>query len=373
MGNRTNKLIVDLNAIDRNIKEMKKLIADQEFYAVVKADSYGLGSQVISKHIHKDVDGYCVSSITEGLELRQVGIEKEILNLGFTQIEELDMACESRISICLYDLQVAKEMNSLLEKSAKKIKGHLKLDTGHGRLGFRQSEKSIEEIVELSKLGNIEIVGVFSHLATADEEDESYTLKQKEIFDYMINELEEKGVYLGKKHLANDAGFIKHGISYDLVRSGISLYGCYPSELLEQENAIELSKTFNWISKVSYVKYIEAGDYLSYGRTFKADRRMKIATVAVGYADGYKRAYSNKGHVLINGQRANVVGRVTMDQIMVDVSDIDQVNIGDIVTLIGKDGENEITVEMLAEWEDTINYEIMTSISKRVDRIYIGV
>lgn len=370
MKNRTNRLLIDIGAIKNNIKSLKALIGDSEFYAVIKADAYGLGAYEISQEIEDQVDGFCVSSIDEALELRRAGIKKEVLNLGFTQESELEEAVDNGVSIALYDYKLALLFNELLDSINGKLKVHIKLDTGHGRLGFRDIPSSIDEIEKISKLDNLEIAGVFSHFSTADEEDVNYTIFQKNTFDSMIARLEERSINLGKKHLSNDAGFIKHGIKYDLVRSGISMYGCYPSDVLAKEREVELSKVFSWYSKVSFVKEVEAGTSISYGRTFIAEKRMKIATVAVGYADGYRRSFSNKGYVLIKGQEAPVVGRITMDQTMVDVTDINGVTIGDKVTLIGEDEGREISVEMLADWDNTINYEIMTSISKRVDRIY---
>lgn len=370
MKNRTNRLLIDIGAIKNNIKSLKALIGDSEFYAVIKADAYGLGAYEISQEIEDQVDGFCVSSIDEALELRRAGIKKEVLNLGFTQESELEEAVDNEVSIALYDYKLALLFNELLDSINGKLKVHIKLDTGHGRLGFRDIPSSIDEIEKISKLDNLEIAGIFSHFSTADEEDVNYTIFQKNTFDSMIARLEERSINLGKKHLSNDAGFIKHGIKYDLVRSGISMYGCYPSDVLAKEREVELSKVFSWYSKVSFVKEVEAGTSISYGRTFIAEKRMKIATVAVGYADGYRRSFSNKGYVLIKGQEAPVVGRITMDQTMVDVTDINGVTIGDKVTLIGEDEGREISVEMLADWDNTINYEIMTSISKRVDRIY---
>ncbi|MDO5027548.1 MAG: alanine racemase [Tissierellia bacterium] len=366
---KTNRVIVDTQAIRFNISELKKLIGQKKFYAVVKADAYGLGSVEIAKRIDDLVDGYCVSSIFEALEIREVS-QKEILNLGYTQLQEVETAALKKISIAIYDLAYAKKIDEILKEKSLKLIGHIKIDTGHGRLGFRKSKEALDEIVEVSKLSNIKLEGIFSHLATADEDDDKHTFDQKEIFDFMIKALEDRGLYFDLKHLANDAGFIKYDFTYDLVRSGICLYGSYPSKLLEEEGQVQLKNTFSWLSKVSFVKYIEKGASISYGRTFTAPRRMKIATIAVGYADGYKRSNSNKAYVLIKGKKAPVLGRVTMDQTMVDVSYIDDVEIGDDVVLVGQSGDLCLTPDDLALWSDTICYEIMTSISKRVHRIY---
>lgn len=367
---RTNKVIIDITAIRKNINNLKKKASKARFYAVIKADAYGLGSVEIMKHIDDIVDGYCVSSVSEAMELRDGATKREILNLGYTQLSEVETVASNYISIAIYDLEYAKKINQILEDKNLRIKGHIKLDTGHGRLGFRKSPQALDQIIEISKLSNIDLVGIFSHLATADEEDVSHTIEQRDIFQYFIDQLEERGLSFKEKHLANDAGFIKHDFYYDLVRSGICLYGSYPSDLLEEERQVDLYPTFEWLSRVSFVKEVEEGTSISYGRTFIAPSKMKIATVAVGYADGYKRANSNVGYVLIRGQKAPIVGRVTMDQTMVDVTNIEGVQIGDDVTLIGKNGDLRIRPEDLALWADTISYEIMTSISKRVFRDY---
>lgn len=365
-----NKLIIDLNAIKYNIDQMRKISKASLFYAVLKADAYGLGSIEIMKAIDEKVDGYCVSCVEEGVELREAGTKKEILNLGYTPLDLVEEASRKKISLSIYDFTYAKKIDDLLASLGRTITSHIKLDTGHGRLGFNKSEKSIDEIVKISKLKNIRLEGVFSHLATADEKDTSYTLKQKEKFDHMVDKLKERGLEFKKRHLANDAGFIKHKISYDLVRSGICLYGLYPSNLLKEEGEIDLKECFEWRSKVSFVKSVSKGTSISYGRTYIADKDMQVATVAVGYADGYKRSNSNRGFVLIKGKKLPVIGRVTMDQIMVDVTGVNGVAIGDDVILIGKSMDETISADDLADWSETISYEIITSISKRVTRIY---
>lgn len=366
-----NRLIVDLDSIRYNIDQLKKISKAPKFYAVVKADAYGLGAIEIMKAIDDRVDGYCVSSIEEGIELRQTGTKKEILNLGYTPLSLVERASEFAISIAIYDLDYSRKIDDILAPLGMKVIGHIKLDTGHGRLGFRKSDKSLDQIVEIAKLKSIRLEGVFSHLATADERDTSFTKEQKEIFDYMVSHLEARGLIFAKKHLANDAGFIKHKISYDLVRSGICIYGLYPSDLLKEEGEVDLKEAFEWHSQVSFVKEVDKGSSISYGRTFIADRKMRVATIAIGYADGYKRSNSNRGYVLIKGKKAPVIGRVTMDQTMVDVSEIERVEIGDEVVLIGRSKDLAISADDLAQWQDSISYEIITSISKRVHRSYI--
>ena len=368
--NEINRVIVSLDAVRKNIINLKNKAKGKKLFAVVKANGYGLGSSKISTNVEDIVDGYCVSNLEEALELRNAGIKKEILILGFVQAEDVVIASQNDITISLYDLELSKELSRILEDKGLTIRAHIKLDTGHGRLGFLPSEDYEKQILEISKLNTFIIEGAYSHLSTADEKDTTYTEKQHQIFDTMCSKIEEIGVKLDIKHLANDAGLIKHGYKYDLVRTGIGIYGFYPSDVLQEEGQVELFPSFEWISKVSFVKEIQANQAISYGRTFISKKPMKIATVSVGYADGYKRDFSNRAYVLINGRKADIVGRVTMDQMMVDVTDIENVTIGDDVVLVGKSGSETIKLEQLAAWADTITYEIMTSISERVHRLY---
>lgn len=370
--NEINRVIINLDSIRQNIMNLKEKAVGADFYAVVKANGYGLGSAKISKFVEDIVDGYCVSNLEEALALREAGIKKEILILGFIQEEDILIAAENDLTISLYDKDFTEFIDHILVDNELKIKAHVKIDTGHGRIGFLINDECVDKIVDLFQLKSIDIEGIFSHLSSADEKDVEYTLEQKEKFDWIVEKIESRGVMFSKKHLSNDAGLIKHGLYYDIVRSGIGMYGFYPSDLLKEEREIELTPSFEWISRVSFVKSIDAGQAISYGRTFVSERPMKIATVSVGYADGYKRCLSNKSYVLINGKRANVIGRVTMDQMMVDVTDIENVNMKDDVVLIGRSEDEYISIEQLARWADTISYEIMTSISERVHREYIS-
>lgn len=371
--NEINRVIINLDSIKQNILNLRQKAEGAQFYAVVKANGYGLGSVKISKYVEDIVDGYCVSNLEEALALRNAGIKKEILILGFIQEEDILIAAKNVLTISLYDSDFSSFIDDVLEDNGYTIKAHVKIDTGHGRIGYQINEENVNKIVDLFKLKSINIEGIFSHLSTADELDVEYTKKQKEKFDWMVQRVESHGLNFKKKHLSNDAGLIKHGLYYDIVRSGIGMYGFYPSDLLKEEREVELIPSFTWLSRVSFVKDIEAGQAISYGRTFISDKPMKIATVSVGYADGYKRCLSNKAYVLINGQKANVIGNITMDQMMVDVTDIDNVNMKDDVVLIGRSEDEYISIEQLATWAQTISYEIMTSISERVHREYIAI
>lgn len=348
-------LEVDLDKIRNNIIKIRNLDNIAKFCAVVKANAYGLGSDIICREIEDIVDYFAVARLSEGILLRRSGIKKPILVLGFVGPEDISQCFENDIDISVYDLKLAQEIDRL----GYKVRGHLVLDTGHGRIGFREHE--IANIKELKKLNNIEIISAFSHFSTADEEDNSFTTRQEQVFDNIINQVRDDFNFKFV-HLANSAGTIRQKIFKDMYRVGISLYGLYPSFEVENNTEIELEKTFKFYSYVHFVKYIERGIPISYGRTFVSEKPMKVATIAIGYADGYSRAFSNKGEVYINGKNCKVLGRVCMDQMMVDVSGLD-VKIGDKVEIYKN-------IDMDADLIGTITYELMTNISMRVKRVY---
>lgn len=358
-----NELRVDLDQIKKNISILK---TNKKFYAVVKANAYGLGACEISKYIEEDVDGFCVASIGEAIELRDCGIKKDILILGYVKEENYQDLHKYNLISTLYNYEIAKKLN----EQGVKIRVHLKIETGHNRLGFQLSEKSVKEINEISKFENIVIEGAFTHLTDADEEDKTFSYKQEEIFLKMMDQIGE----ISKEwiwHIENDAGIIAYdfGDKYQAVRSGISMYGVYPSIYIRDNYHIGIKEAFQLVSKISNIKTIEAGESVSYGRTFIAEKQTKIATISIGYADGYHRVISNKGYVLINGKRANIIGSITMDQLMVDVSDI-ECSIHDDVVMIGNSKDLFLGVDEVATWAGTISYEMMTSIAPRVKRVY---
>lgn len=350
-------LLVDLDKIKSNLLEIRKIDKNSMFAGVVKANAYGLGAITICKEIEQEVDYFAVARFTEALELRNNGIKKPILILGYVSTRDCIKCSQLDIEVPIYDLNHAKEINDNLKKE---LKIHIALDTGHGRIGFRDYE--IDDIKKLKNYKNLKVISAFSHFSTADEEDCAYTNLQKEKFTYIINQT--KNVFDYKfTHIANDAAAIKHKITKDMVRAGISLYGIYPSDLLKVENEIKLEQCFNLISTVSFVKNIKKGQYISYGRTFQAKENMKVATIAIGYADGFPRHFSNKAKVKINGNEAKVLGRICMDQMMVDVTNID-VKIGDRVDIYPD-------IYKAANLIDTIVYELMTNINMRVPRVYL--
>lgn len=349
-------LEVNIDKIRNNIIKIKNLNHRSKFCAVVKANAYGLGSDIVGREIEDLVDYFAVARLSEGILLRRAGIKKPILILGYVGLDDISKCFENDIDISVYDLGLAKE----IDKLGYKLKAHLVLDTGHGRIGFRADQ--IENIRQLKTLSNIKIISAFSHFSTADEEDNSFTEKQEEIFDYIIEQI-KNDFDLEFVHLANSAGTIRQKIFKDMYRIGICLYGLYPSEVVRDNTEIKLEKTFKLYSFVHFIKNIDKGTPISYGRTFVSSRPMKVATVAIGYADGYYRAFSNKGKVYINGYGCKVLGRVCMDQMMVDVTGLD-VKIGDRVEIY-KDIDKD------ADLIGTISYELMTNISMRVKRIYI--
>lgn len=351
-------LLVDIDKIKRNINKIRNIGEKTMFAAVIKANAYGLGALTIAKEIENDVDYFTVARFSEAKQLRENHIKKPILILGYVALEDINNCVEYDIEIPIYDLDYSMKINSILNK--KTIKAHLALDTGHGRIGFREYE--IDKIKKLKELNNIDIISAFSHFSTADEKDLSYTNLQNDRFNNIINCTRELFNYKFV-HISNDAGAIKHSITQDMIRSGISMYGIYPSNLLKDEKNIELEQSFELRSTISFVKYINEGEYVSYGRTFQASKKTKVATITIGYADGYSRLFSNLGFVKIKNNLCRVIGRVCMDQMMVDISGLD-VEIGDEV-IIYPDIYKE------ADKIGTIVYELMTSIDMRIPRIYI--
>lgn len=352
----TNYIEIDIDKIIENIKNISRAIDNSHICAVIKANAYGLGAVPIAKNIEEYVSYFAVASFNEAKVLRVSNIKKPILILGYVSQEEAILASKYKIEIPIYDLAYAEEINNKLND---KLDVHIALDTGHGRIGFRPFE--FDDILQLKNLKNLNIRGAFSHFSTADEEDVEFTNRQNDIFNKFKENLRRE-FDIENFHIANSAATIFHNIKGDMQRIGISLYGIYPSEYLLQRKDVKLKQVFKIKSVVSFVKNIEKGTSISYGRTFIADRDMKIATISIGYADGYFRAFSNKGEVLINGQIAKVCGRVCMDQLMVDVSDID-VSIGDLVEIYPN-------IYKEANKIGTIPYELMTALSLRVIRVY---
>lgn len=362
---------VDLGAIRHNIIETRKKIKDgTKIMAVVKADAYGHGAVKVSHALDDLVDAYGVAMMEEALELRQSGISKMILILGFTGSEWYPELVENHISQTVYTWEMAEGLNEAAEKLGKKAMVHIKLDTGMGRIGFAPTEENVMAVKRIAELPYLELEGIFTHFARADEETDQPIKEPFRRYMSFVTQLDRAGVHIPVRHVSNSAAIINFPEgNLDMVRSGITTYGLYPSELVPKDR-IQLKPAMQWKSVISYVKEIEAGTSISYGGTFTSEKPMKVATVPVGYADGMKRDLSNKGRVLIHGRYADILGRVCMDQFMVDVTEIPGVAEGDEVTIFGRDGDREIPVEEIADLSHSFNYEFVCSITKRVPRKY---
>lgn len=365
---------IDLDAIAYNMEQMKRRTGgDTQFVAVIKTDGYGHGAVPIAR-LFQDTDyvwGYAVASLEEAVALRSAGIRKPILVLGCIFPDQYEEMVLLEIRAAVYTREMAREMAETARRLNRKAYVHIKIDTGMGRIGFPAEEKSAEIIEEIGKLPDIELEGMFTHFAKADERDKTFTRQQHKKFIDIQSALEERGIRIPFLSCNNSAGIIDFpDFRHNLVRAGISLYGMYPSDEVEKE-AVSLKPALELLSHVSYVKEIEAGTSISYGGTFTAPEKMRIATVPVGYGDGYPRALSNKGEVLIRGKRARIVGRVCMDQFMVDVTAIPGVCFMDPVTLVGCDGEERISVEELADLSGRFHYEFVCCLGKRIPRVYV--
>jgi len=365
---------VNLNAIRHNLQEIRQNInPDTKLMVIIKADAYGHGAVPLAKAIGDSdfADAYGVAIIEEAMELRNAGITKPILILGYTSEEQYDLVVAHDVAQTVFQYEMAKALSEEAIRQGKTAKIHIKLDTGMGRIGYSINPDSINEIKKIAQLDNIEIEGIFSHFSCADENDKSYTLKQIDKFNKFIEQLEKENIHIPVKHISNTAGIIEFKeANYNMVRCGIATYGIYPSDEVSKEK-VKLIPAMELKTHVIYVKDVEAGVGISYGATYITDKKRRIATIPVGYADGYSRNLSNTGKVIIHGQYAPIVGRICMDQFMVDVTDIADVKQGDLVTLLGKDEDAYISAEELAAWSHSFPYELVCTIGKRIPRVYI--
>lgn len=365
--------VIDLDAICHNINEVKRVVGPEvKVMPVIKADGYGHGAVPIAKELNKiGVDAFAVAILEEGITLRNHGIQQPIVILGYTSEYQYSSLIQYEIEPTVFCYEMAESLSKIASALGKDAKVHIKLDTGMNRIGFKPTKESLEVVKKISKLPNIKIEGIFTHFACADEVDKTSAKKQKAEYDKFIVWLLEEGIDIPVKHVSNSAAIIDmDDWRMDMVRSGIITYGLYPSEEVAK-NVLELRPALELKTHIVHIKEIEAGEGISYNHTFITKRKTKVATIPVGYADGYPRALSSKGRVLIRGQYAPIIGRICMDQFMVDVTEIENVSVMDDVTLIGMDGNRQISVEEIANITGTINYEIVCDISKRVPRVYI--
>ena len=340
--------------------------------AVIKTDAYGHGAVRIAKLVepYPYIWGFAVAAVSEGLELRAAGITKPILILGYTFEEDYEAMIQNGIRPAVFTERMAEAFDAAAARIGKRAPIHIAVDTGMSRIGFADTADSILTVKKISGMGHLSIEGAFTHFARADETDKQAAMRQMHRFADFCDAMEASGVHGFLRHCSNSAGILELPMAnMDMVRAGITIYGIYPSDEVSRE--IPLAPVMELKSHVVYIKMIEPGTAISYGGTFVAEHPMRIATIPVGYGDGYPRSLSNCGYVLIRGKKAPILGRVCMDQFMVDVTDI-EAELLDEVTLLGRDGDAEITVDELGALSNRFPYEFVCDIGKRVPRVYLN-
>lgn len=362
---------INLDAIVKNVDNLMALTKENTgALAVVKADGYGHGDVAVAKAVAQKVTGYAVATLDEAFNLRENGVKKPILVLGYVDPYEFDILVSYEITATVFDVETAQLLADAARVQKKQAHCHIKVDTGMRRIGLEPDENGIAIVKQITALKELSADGIFTHFAASDETDKTSAEHQFKLFTDFTGRLEKEGIHFTYRHCANSAAVIDMPqVDLDMVRLGIAMYGMYPSDEVKKEK-VELFPALDLKSHITMVKEIPAGEKVSYGGTFTTTRTTKLATVSVGYGDGYPRALSSKGYVLVRGQKAPIVGRVCMDQMMVDVTDIENVTRADIVTLIGKDGDAEITVEEIAALAGTFNYEFVCDLGKRIPRSY---
>ncbi len=362
---------IHLDAIVNNVQAlMRPCKAGTKAMAVVKADGYGHGDVAVAKAVYDKVFGYAVATLDEAVNLRENGIDKPILILGFVNTDEYETLVNNEVAATVFDYETANALASVAKKLGKKALCHIKVDTGMRRIGLEPDENGKQVVKMIKGLSDIDAVGIFTHFATADEVEKNAAKKQYEKFISFVEELKAEDIEFEYRHCANSAATIDMKETHcDMVRLGIAMYGMYPSDEVSKEN-VKLTPALELKSHITMVKTVPAGEPVSYGGTFVTDKETKIATVSLGYGDGYPRALSSRGYVLVNGRKAPIIGRVCMDQLMIDVTGIKDVKRNDVVTLIGKDGDEVITVEEISELAGTFNYEFVCDLNKRIPRNY---
>lgn len=365
---------IDLDALIYNMESMHRNISERtKIMAVIKADGYGHGAVEIAEAIdHLDyLYGYAVATVEEGLILRNHGIQKPILILGYAFPEQYEDMIRAEIRPTVFTREMAEALSVTAEQIGAECRIHFAVDTGMSRIGYQVNEASAEEMAQLSLLPHIMVEGIFTHFARADEKDKTSSHRQLALFSDMISMLRKRGVEIPLHHCSNSAGIVElPEANMDLVRAGITLYGLWPSEEVDK-GRISLKPVLSLVTHVAYVKELPAGREISYGGTYVTKEKRIIATIPVGYADGYARGLSNKGDVLIHGKRAPIRGRVCMDQFMVDVTDIPDVKSGDEVILIGQSGSECITMEEVGTISGRFNYEFVCDLGKRIPRVFV--
>lgn len=362
------QLLIDLDAIEGNLEAVREKTG-KLVMAVIKADAYGHGAVQVARRLEKKCAFFGVSSILEAMELRQAGISIPILILGYTPVRAFPTAVKQGIRPTIFHYDDAAALSRAAVEAGVCAPFHFAVDTGMSRIGFQATREDAAVCARIAALPGLRAEGLFSHFATADCADLTRARQQAELFAAFDGYLKELGVEIPIRHLDNSAGLMNFCSPYEMVRSGIVTYGMYPSDEVDP-TLLGLTPALSWVSRITHIKLLPPGRQISYGGTCTTTAPTMVATVPVGYADGYRRSLSGRFYVLIHGKRASILGRVCMDQMMVDVTAIPETALGDPVTLVGADGPERITVEQIAAAADSFNYEFVCGISRRVPRVY---
>lgn len=363
---------IDLDNLAHNMREIRRVSKSEDIIAVIKADGYGHGALDIAPVLLSNgATKIAVAVLSEAVELRKGGITCPIMILGYTPSTFAEDLLTYDIEQTVYSYELAEELSRIAEKKNKNVKIHLAVDTGMGRIGFLPNEESVEEVYRISNLPNVSIEGIFTHFSTADEKDKTYSYSQITKFNWFYEKLKEKNINIKMRHIANSAAIMElPETHFEAVRPGIILYGYYPSKEVSKE-VIKLKPVMSLKTNIVHIKTLPPGEYISYGRRYVTTKESIIATLPVGYADGYTRLLFNKGKVIIKDSFAPIIGSICMDQCMVDITNIKDVNIGDEAILMGESENLRFTADDIAELLGTINYEVVCMINKRVPRVYM--
>ena len=366
---------INLDNLVYNYQQIQKL-TKAKIMAIIKADAYGHGFLDVAKTLVKnDVDYFAVAFLDEAIQLRNHGIKQPILILGYSELSTVKGLVENDITATVYDMELARALSKTAQALHKTAKIHIKVDTGMSRLGFvyndikNENKKTIYDILKISKLPNIEIEGIFSHFSESDTKSQQFTRQQFACFEKLCKSLEQQGLTIPLRHICNSAGIVNYPqMHLDMVRPGIIMYGCYPSH---EVNGIDLKPVMSVKSLVAHIKEIKKDTSVSYGRLYTAPETRKIATVPIGYADGFSRLLTGKAKMLAGEKVCDVIGAICMDQCMLDVTGVENIKPGDEIVIIGEKNGNTIKADDIAAELGTINYEILCQINKRVPRVYI--
>ncbi len=363
---------INLDTIATNTKNIKKLVGDKELIAIVKADCYGHGAvDVVPTLLENGASRLAVAMLTEAIELRENNINAPIVILGYTPLYLGEELINYDVEQTVYDLDYAKELSKIALSLNKKAKIHIAIDTGMGRIGFLPGDDTVKTINEVYNLEGLEVIGIYSHFSTSDEKDKSYANEQLFKLKKVMKDLKALGIEIPLKHISNSGAIIDMPKTYlNGVRPGIILYGYYPSKEVSKDN-LSVKPALTLKAKVAHVKELHKDMYISYGKTFKTNKKTIVATLPIGYGDGYPRSLSENAKVIVNGKFASILGRICMDQCMIDVTDIENVKTGDEVIILGGEGDLKFNADDMAEALGTINYEILCRIKSRIPRVYI--